>query len=254
LVVKSAAGGEASGRGRAEVEGGSASRGEGAVGAVVGFPAGAGAEPAVGVGAGERPESPALLRAALGEGRRAVGGPGWAEVLLERMGVIALSRASGARIAAESSLSPRRARRLAAVFALGRHVEQMRWQSSENVSSPDGVYRLMAPRLRGLEKETFHVLLLDGKHRLRSVQRVSEGTLTTSLVHPREVFRPAIQGAAAAVVVVHNHPSGDPEPSREDLEVTRRLARAGRLVGIPLLDHVVIGQGAHVSIRDRITF
>ena len=178
-----------SGQGRAEVEGESASRGEGAV---VGFLAG--------VGAGERPESPALLRAALGEGRRAVGGPGWAEVLLERMGVIALSRASGARIAAESSLSPCRARRLAAVFALGRHVEQVRWQSSENVSSPDGVYRLMAPRLRGLEKETFHVLLLDGKHRLRSVQRVSEGTLTTSLVHPREVFRPAIQGAAAAFV------------------------------------------------------
>ena len=72
------------------------------------------------------------------------------------------------------------------------------------------------------------------------------------LVHPREVFRPAVRSGAAAVVVAHNHPSGDPEPSAEDLEVTRRLAETGRLLGIPLLDHVVVGEGAWVSLRERV--
>jgi DNA repair protein RadC len=80
------------------------------------------------------------------------------------------------------------------------------------------------------------------------------GTLTTSLVHPREVFRSAVREAAAALIAVHNHPSGDPEPSAEDLEVTRRLIEAGRLLGIPLLDHVVVGDGAWVSLRERMPF
>ena len=98
----------------------------------------------------------------------------------------------------------------------------------------------------------FHALLLDGKHRLRRMERVSEGTLTSSLVHPREFFRPAVREPAAAVIAVHNHPSGDPEPSAEDLEVTRRLVRAGELLGIPLLDHIVVGAAGWVSIRGRI--
>ncbi|MDP6540121.1 MAG: JAB domain-containing protein [Planctomycetota bacterium] len=220
---------------------------------------GAGAAPASGAGlsrgsAEPSAELPCLLRAALGDRACSSGEDSWVEALLERMDLFTLSRASGPRIAAASSLGPRRARRLAAVFALGRHVEGARWEGAPDVSSPEAVHGLMAPRLRGLVVETFHVLLLDGKHRLRSVRRVSEGTLTTSLVHPREVFRPAIAEAAAAVVVAHNHPSGDPEPSREDLDVTRRLARVGRLIGIPLLDHVVVGHGVWVSIRDRITF
>jgi DNA repair protein RadC len=98
------------------------------------------------------------------------------------------------------------------------------------------------------------VLLLDGKHRLKRCEAVSEGTLTTSLVHPREVFRAAVRESAAAVVVVHNHPSGDPEPSLEDLEVTRRLIDVGRLVGVPVLDHVVVGDGRFVSLRERMGF
>ena len=95
-------------------------------------------------------------------------------------------------------------------------------------------------------------LVLDGKHRLRGIQEVSRGTLTTSLVHPREVFFAAVSMKAAAVIVAHNHPSGDPEPSIEDLEVTRRLVEAGRILGIPLLDHVVLGDDERfVSLRDR---
>ncbi len=101
------------------------------------------------------------------------------------------------------------------------------------------------------DREVFAVLMLDGKNRLAAREVVSVGTLTSSLVHPRHVFRPAVLANAAAIVCVHNHPSGDPEPSAEDIECTRRLAQAGRLLGIPLLDHVVLGAGRHVSLRER---
>jgi len=207
--------------------------------------------------AGGSPEDPgaavdtrSLLLAALAP-REGDGAAGLAS-LLDRGGIVPLSRASAERIAAETLLPPEECRRLVAIFELGRRVEEQRWCRGDTVRTPGGVYRLMAPKLRGVERETFYVLLLDGRHRLRGCHRVSEGTLTTSLVHPREVFAPAIRDAAAAIIVVHNHPSGDPEPSKEDLAVSRRLADAGRLLGIPLLDHVVIGEGAHASIRERI--
>jgi DNA repair protein RadC len=179
------------------------------------------------------------------------------EALLDacrRLGLVALSRAPGGDLGRETGLPALDCERLAAAFELGRRVETERWTIGDSVRTSAGVYRRMAPLLRGLKRETFYVLLLDGRHRLLTVERVSEGTLTTSLVHPREVFRSAIRASAAAVIVAHNHPSGDPEPSREDYEVTRRLAECGRLMGVPLLDHVVIGQGAHVSIRERMGF
>lgn len=173
---------------------------------------------------------------------------------LSNHGLASLSRRSPADLARLTGLRPGDSRRLAASFQLGRLVEGERWSSGDSVRTPGGVYRLMVPRLRGLTRETFFVLILDGRHRLLEIERISEGTLTTSLVHPREVFRLAIRRSAAALVVVHNHPSGDPEPSRQDLEVTRRLADCGKLLGIPLLDHVVVGTGAHVSIRERMEF
>ena len=95
------------------------------------------------------------------------------------------------------------------------------------------------------------MVLLDQKHHVLRDERVSLGTLTASLVHPREVFAPAIRESAAAVAFLHNHPSGDPTPSREDRELTRRLAEAGRLMGIPVLDHVIIGEGGFVSLAEE---
>lgn len=144
--------------------------------------------------------------------------------------------------------------RLAAAFALGRRVEGARRLPRPSMQSAEAVFRHLSPGMRGLQKERFMALLLDGKHRLIGLERISEGTLTTSLVHPREVFRPAIRDSAAAIVVAHNHPSGDPEPSAEDLDVTRRLLRVSRLVGIPLVDHVVMGESSWVSLRERIAF
>lgn len=94
-------------------------------------------------------------------------------------------------------------------------------------------------------------LLLDARHRLRRVEQVSEGTLNSSVVHPREVFAPALREGAAALIVAHNHPSGDPTPSAEDRDVTVRLADAGRLLGVRLLDHVVVGDPGFLSMRER---
>lgn len=146
------------------------------------------------------------------------------------------------------------AARLSSAFALGRRAERLVRPKRRALSSARAVY----DELRGLcakaEQESFFVLLLDGKHRLLATRLVSLGTLTASLVHPREVFRPALHAAAGALLVAHNHPSGDPEPSPEDLEVTRRLVEVGRLVGIPLLDHVIVAEAGFVSLRERLDF
>jgi DNA repair protein RadC len=104
---------------------------------------------------------------------------------------------------------------------------------------------------RASRVEEFHVLLLNARHEVMRRVMVSRGSLNASIVHPREVFRPAILGSAASIVLVHNHPSGDPEPSEEDLAITKRLVQVGELVGIGVLDHVIIAKRGFVSLRAR---
>ena len=99
--------------------------------------------------------------------------------------------------------------------------------------------------------EEFHVLLLNARHEVLRRCLISRGSLNASIVHPREVFRPAIVGSAASIVLLHNHPSGDPEPSEEDLAITRRLVQVGELVGIGVLDHVILAKSGFVSLRAR---
>ncbi|MCZ6596360.1 MAG: DNA repair protein RadC [Planctomycetota bacterium] len=180
--------------------------------------------------------------------------PRRARELLADCDLLELARLPGAELVARFGLGPAAAARVAAAFGLGRRLERARLPRRASMKSPRRVYEEVAADLRGLDRERFLTLVLDGKHRLKRTERVSEGTLTTSLVHPREVFRPAVRESAAALIVVHNHPSGDPEPSAEDLEVTRRLIQSGKLIGIPLLDHVVVGDGRFVSLRERMEF
>lgn len=113
------------------------------------------------------------------------------------------------------------------------------------------VFRHFHAKLRDLKIEQFHAVLLDGKHRVIRVELVSQGTLTSSPVHPRETFVSAVRHSAAAIIFVHNHPSGDPSPSADDLETTRRLCSVGDLLGIRVLDHVIVGDGAFTSLADR---
>jgi DNA repair protein RadC len=174
--------------------------------------------------------------------------------LLATYGLQGLSRLTAEELTQGHALTPGQAGRLEAAFALGRWVERERPAPCLHLARPEAVYRLLAPELRGEQQESFHALFLDSRHRLKGRQIVSLGTLTSSLVHPREVFAPALRRGAAALIVAHNHPSGDPEPSSEDRAVTRRLLDVGRLVGVPLLDHVVLGHGSWVSMRESMGF
>lgn len=156
-------------------------------------------------------------------------------------------------LACHADLGLRAAERLHSAAALGRSLQRIR--PGPALRRPGQVaellHGLLAARLEGLEQEEFHAVMLDARHRPLGVRQVSVGTLTASLVHPREVFRAAVRFSAAALVVAHNHPSGDPEPSEEDLDLTRRLVSSGELLGIPLLDHVIVGEGTWVSLRQR---
>jgi DNA repair protein RadC len=136
------------------------------------------------------------------------------------------------------------AARLLAALELGRRAAAESLEEDEPVRGPADVFRRMGPRLRDLEQEEFHALLLNARHRVIREVPVTRGILDASLIHPREVFRLAVVEAAAGVILVHNHPSGDPTPSAEDRAVTRQLAEAGRALGIPVLDHIVVGDGA----------
>jgi DNA repair protein RadC len=112
------------------------------------------------------------------------------------------------------------------------------------------VARVLRPMFEGMDREKFVVVLLDAKHRPTGVNVVSIGSLTATIVHPREVFKPAIAGNAAAILLGHFHPSGSPEPSAEDRELTKRLRDAGELLGIRVVDHVIVGDGKHYSFAD----
>jgi len=145
-------------------------------------------------------------------------------------------------------------RRIAAVRAaieLGRRAAAVPIGVGDPVRDAASVYAHVRGRLPQLDRELFLALLLDGRNRLRAEVCVSEGTLTTALVHPREVFAPAIRDRAAALILVHNHPSGDPTPSSEDVALTDRLRQVGEVVGIRVLDHVVVGHGRYISLAEE---
>ena len=176
--------------------------------------------------------------------------------LAERMlraagGLARLDRLDRDACAALGRLWPRRVALVRAALELGRRAAAEPLAAGSPVRDAAAVYGHFSGRLPQLEREVFYVLLLDGKNRVQGEVRVSEGSLTAALVHPREVFVPAIRAAAAALVLVHNHPSGDPTPSAEDSAITQRLRQVGELVGIRVLDHVVIGRGRWASMAEE---
>jgi len=152
-----------------------------------------------------------------------------------------IARAGDAELLAVRGLGLAKLGALRAALELGARHACHPLHPGTRLDSPERVFAHFRPRLRHLRQEVFFALLLDSRHRLIREVEVSRGSLNQSLVHPREVFSTALRESAAAIVVVHNHPSGDPEPSREDGEVTRRLAQAGDILGIRLVDHLVIG-------------
>jgi DNA repair protein RadC len=159
----------------------------------------------------------------------------------------ALASASPAELEAVPGIGEATAARLLAALELGRRAAEESVPDRPRIRGPVDVHALMAPRLRDLPHEEFHALLLNTQHRVLRDVTVTRGILDASLIHPREVFRPAIVENAAAVILVHNHPSGDPSPSPEDRAVTRQMRDAGRAIGIRILDHIVVGWGGWAS-------
>ena len=166
-------------------------------------------------------------------------------------GLDRLESAPACELAAVPGIGVAKAASLIAAFELGRRCAGSHLPEGASLRSPQDVYRHFGPRLRRLSQERFAVVFLDGRHRVLGEEMVSQGTLTASLVHPREVFRPALRASAAALILVHNHPSGDPTPSAEDRAVTERLARAGEILGVRVLDHVVVAERGYVSLREE---
>ncbi|MCX9011418.1 MAG: DNA repair protein RadC [Candidatus Methanoperedens sp.] len=143
-----------------------------------------------------------------------------------------------------------KAAQIAACFEIARRLESFREEVKPRINSPEDVYRLIYPRMREQKRENFIELCLDTKNQVIREETVSVGSLNANIVHPREVFRTALAVSAAHIIVAHNHPSGDPAPSREDIEITKKLIEAGKIIGVEVLDHVIIGDGRHFSMKE----
>ena len=164
--------------------------------------------------------------------------------LLERYKSLnGLSRCTVEELAEIPGIGPAKALHLVAAFDLGRRLAR-ETLTREKIDSPELVYALLAPEMRALHKESLRVILLDTRYHLLRIHEVSVGSVNESIAHPRDVFRPAVISSAYAVIVAHNHPSGDPSPSQSDHSLTRRLAEAAELLQIKLLDHIIIGAPA----------
>jgi DNA repair protein RadC len=188
-----------------------------------------------------------LLALLLRTGARGVDATRVAAALLARHeGLPGLARAGARELSETPGVGPAKAAAVRAALELGRRLAARRLEAGSEIRSPADVFQHFHPLLRHLPQERFLAVLLDGRRH----EMVSQGTLTASLVHPREVFRPALRECAAALVLVHNHPSGDPTPSREDREITERLVRAGEILGVPVLDHVVVAERGYSSLRE----
>ena len=193
-----------------------------------------------------------LLAIQLGSGVRGKSAIEVAREMLAAYGSLAgVAARELAELARRPGVGRAKAARLVAAFELTRRLRARTPGARTPLGSPAEVYAAFGPLMEDLPREVFRVALLDAQNVLLRDLSISEGTLATSLVHPREVFRPAILEPAASIVLLHNHPSGDPTPSREDVRLTRQLAECARLLDLRINDHVVIGRGRYVSLAER---
>lgn len=162
-----------------------------------------------------------------------------------------LGSADLAEICSIKGMGPAKATGIKAAFTLASRLQTRKLEHLDRFTSPRQVFDYFHHEFRDSRKEYFLTLLLDGKNRIIRRVQVSEGSLNQSIVHPREVFIPAVKESAAAIILVHNHPTGDPAPSSEDIAITRRLKEAGEIMGIKVLDHIIVGDGVYLSFVER---
>ena len=193
-----------------------------------------------------------LLAIQLGSGFRGQTAVDVARDMLVAYGSLAgLSGRDVAELARIKGVGRAKAVRLAAAFELTRRLRARVPASRPILGSPEQVSTAFAPLMEELKREVFRVALLDAQNGLLRDVVVSEGTLSASLVHPREVFKPAILESAASLILIHNHPSGDPTPSHEDVRLTRQLVECAKLLDLRIHDHVIVGRGRFVSLAER---
>lgn len=193
-----------------------------------------------------------LLAIVIGSGTPTETAVGLADRLLISFGGLrGLLQAGAAELMEIRGIGLAKAAQICAALEVGRRIAVLSPEVRQAVNTPADVSKMLMPQMRYMDKEHFQVLFLNTKNQLLGKKVVSIGSLNASIVHPRELFRESIRYGSAAVILAHNHPSGDPTPSQEDLAMTRRVAEGGRLLGIEVLDHVIIGDNRFVSLKER---
>ncbi|MFA6851163.1 MAG: DNA repair protein RadC [Selenomonadaceae bacterium] len=171
--------------------------------------------------------------------------------MYKERGILSIMHMSPGELSGIKGIGDAKAATIIAAVELGRRLSEKVSEKRYVIHGPEDAAVYVMPRFRYETKEHFAVMLLNTKNHVLSVHVVSIGSLSASIVHPREVFREAIQNAAASVILLHNHPSGDPSPSREDILVTERLVKAGKIMDIPVLDHIIIGDDKYISLKEK---
>ncbi len=168
---------------------------------------------------------------------------------LDPNGLLYLQECSLEELAGVKGIGLAKACQIGAAVELGKRIATMPREERNIIKSTQDVADVFMEKMRYYKKEHFDVLLLDAKGNLIAVENVAIGDIASSIVHPRETFQSAIKRGAFAVILIHNHPSGDPTPSKEDIHVTERLSQAGEILGINVLDHIIIGDGTYISLK-----
>ena len=193
-----------------------------------------------------------LVAIVLGQGQPRLSALDLANTLLTAVGGLeALARARHDDLVAVGGIGEARAAQVLAAVELGRRIVSRGARERVQITSPRAVAEILMPLYGNRPVEQFGIVLLDTKHRVLRTTVLSVGTLDASIVHPREIFREATAGGAAAIVLFHNHPSGDPEPSRDDTRLTERLIAAGVVMGIDVVDHIILGDTRYFSFREK---
>ncbi|AEF93591.1 DNA repair protein RadC [Desulfotomaculum nigrificans CO-1-SRB] len=174
-----------------------------------------------------------------------------AEIIGRFKDLRALAQATVEELSAIKGIGPVKAVQVKAALELGRRLAALPTEERTVIRCPEDVAALLMEDLRDLDREHFLALLLNTKNRVLSKETISIGTLNSSMVHPRELFKIAIRRSAAAIILAHNHPSGDPTPSREDIMLTKRLIEVGQIIGIDVLDHIIIGDNRFTSLKSK---
>jgi len=176
-----------------------------------------------------------------------------AQDLIIKYGNLAiLSTKSPSEISKINGIKKDKAATLAAAFEIGKRIAvQSKWYSEKKITSPEDIVSVFLPLLKDELQEHFYVICLNSSNKIIKIERISSGNLDSSIVHPREVFKAAIENSAKSIILLHNHPSGNPEPSNEDISITKKLVEASKYMEIPIFDHIIIADRTYASFVEK---